>query len=531
MEGKRAFGVGLGEVSGVQMVGKTDVMMEFPVEEAEVEGDALVEMALYVPEGAEGFGRRAVVQNGDASASAAADGNAEGAGNDKVEVLEVRSRQRPWSHMLDWTLTDVTHGEALEEGARAGFLILPEQVHPAADLMERIRGLAGIDSGSSGDAVATVEDVSLVVPRGKFHLELHLTMLKLVGQSQDFIVRYSSIVRLIVMPRQASPHMLVAINLDPPIRKGNTYYPHILIQFNAAEELDIEEINITDVSCPGGQGRAAPSRRPGHQGYPPTQSASWVGLCPLTRCLLLASMQEQFQQKKEKAKGRLERSYSGLAYEVFSKLLRGLSGTKLIEAGREGSFRSTDGGCAVRCSYKADDGYLYPLDRAFFFVVKPAILIPFEEVRGVEFGRDGQGALMNSKTFDVKVRTSSDAVHVFRGIARTDWDPLLTFLREKKIPIDNLGEALQGPAGARAALDDGFDHLAAFVGSSDDEDEDFEVKASGGQWRELVASPTRCRGARTCSRALACGAWVALMRGRPCVPGWPCRGRAVGLAT
>jgi hypothetical protein len=29
---------------------------------------------------------------------------------------------------------------------------------------------------------------------------------------------------------------------------------------------------------------------------------------------------------------------------------------------------------------QADDGYLYPLDRAFFYVHKPPMLIPFDEV-------------------------------------------------------------------------------------------------------------------------------------------------------
>lgn len=38
---------------------------------------------------------------------------------------------------------------------------------------------------------------------------------------------------------------MVVISLDPPIRKGQTYYPHILCQFNNDEELNVE-LDITE---------------------------------------------------------------------------------------------------------------------------------------------------------------------------------------------------------------------------------------------------------------------------------------------
>ena len=48
--------------------------------------------------------------------------------------------------------------------------------------------------------------------------------------------------------------------------------------------------------------------------------------------------------------GRLSKSFRGPAHEVFAKVLRGLSGTKLT---KPGTFRDAEGtGHAVRCSYK-----------------------------------------------------------------------------------------------------------------------------------------------------------------------------------
>ena len=53
--------------------------------------------------------------------------------------------------------------------------------------------------------------------------------------------------------------------------------------------------------------------------------------------------------------GRLSKSFRGPAHEVFAKVLRGLSGTKLT---KPGTFRDAEGtGHAVRCSYKVGEGW------------------------------------------------------------------------------------------------------------------------------------------------------------------------------
>ncbi len=46
--------------------------------------------------------------------------------------------------------------------------------------------------------------------------------------------------RLFVLPKSNTPHTLVVVSLDPPIRKGQTYYPHILVQFPSDEERSIQ---------------------------------------------------------------------------------------------------------------------------------------------------------------------------------------------------------------------------------------------------------------------------------------------------
>lgn len=67
----------------------------------------------------------------------------------------------------------------------------------------------------------------------------------------------------------------------------------------------------------------------------------------------------------------------GLIHEVFTKILRGVSGAKVT---RPGSFRSCQDGYAVKSSLKAEDGLLYPLEKGFFFLPKPPTLILHDEV-------------------------------------------------------------------------------------------------------------------------------------------------------
>lgn len=45
--------------------------------------------------------------------------------------------------------------------------------------------------------------------------------------------------RIFVLPKTASPHTMVVLSLEPPIRKGQTYYPHVLCQFPSGDEMSV----------------------------------------------------------------------------------------------------------------------------------------------------------------------------------------------------------------------------------------------------------------------------------------------------
>ena len=163
------------------------------------------------------------------------------------------------------------------------------------------------DTGAAvGDPVATFDGAAVLAPRGRFNIELYLSFLKLTGQvwicvssaifsphacvhlwpcflrvkasisfhtafwtaqvsrsqhwaaeqlpvmhgisrlqAQDYRIQYDSIVRIFLLPKSHTPHTLVVVSLDPPIRKGQTFYPHILVQLPTEEDTSIE-LQITD---------------------------------------------------------------------------------------------------------------------------------------------------------------------------------------------------------------------------------------------------------------------------------------------
>jgi len=311
---------------------------------------------------------------------------------------------------------------------------------PAAAFADAARELCA--AGGEGDeAAATFENAALLQPRGRFDVELHAAHARLAGGAADYRVPYAAVARLLVLPRPHSPHTLVAVQLDPPLRKGATTYPFLLFQFPDDDELDIT----------------------------------------------LALPADVLAAKNAACGGRLPERLAGSAPDVFARALRGLAGAKLV---RTGAFRAADGvSAAVRASLRADDGYLYLLDKAAFYGPKPPTLLPFDDVASVEFVRRGGGVLASSqKTFDLAIRPRAGPELLFRGVARGEWQNLLAFFQAKGVRVDNVRDAAAGAGGGGRALDVGGARVDAGLarmdaegggGADDDDEEDADFEAGG----------------------------------------------------
>ncbi|CAK9322642.1 unnamed protein product [Citrullus colocynthis] len=310
-----------------------------------------------------------------------------------------------------------------------------ESCPPAQVFRDKIMSMADVSAGIE-EAVVTFEGIAILTPRGRYSVELHLSFLRLQGQANDFKIQYSSVVRLFLLPKSNQPHTFVVVTLDPPIRKGQTLYPHIVLQFE-------------------------------------------------TDYVVQSTLQIGDELLNTKYKDKLEPSYKGLIHEVFTTILRGLSGAKIT---RPGKFRSCQDGYAVKSSLKAEDGVLYPLEKSFFFLPKPPTLILHEEIDYVEFERHAAGG-SNMHYFDLLIRLKTEQEHLFRNIQRNEYHNLFDFISGKGLKIMNLGDA-QARDGVAAVLqeddDDAVDpHLErirneAGGDESDEEDSDFVADKDDG---------------------------------------------------
>lgn len=75
---------------------------------------------------------------------------------------------------------------------------------------------------------------------------------------------------------------------------------------------------------------------------------------------------------------------------------------------------STDDQQYLPCSYKAGTGLLYPLERGFIFLHKPAVHIRFDEIAGVHFARS-QSSL---RSFDFDIESNAGTTFTFVGIPK-----------------------------------------------------------------------------------------------------------------
>jgi len=262
---------------------------------------------------------------------------------------------------------------------------------------------------------------------------LHSSYLRLQGSTVDFKIQYGSIQRIFLLPKPNNPQVYAILHLDPPIRKGQTFYPHIVAVFNANEELEIEP-----------------------------------------------ALDDELRAKFDK----LEETYDGPSSEVFVRVLKAVAGCKLT---RQGTFASTDGGHAVKASYKAEVGHLFPLEKSFFYLPKPSILLHYADVDSIDFERhSGPHSTASQRTFDIVISMKGDVSHTFHGIPKSEFQNLVNFMKAKNLPVSNIDDTQRAD---RFLDDEDEDHHAERL-KSRARDED---GGGGGEVRICKYCPPRHR--------------------------------------
>lgn len=389
---KPAYEIPYSEISNTNLSGRSEVAVEMDLihEGSTIErtGDELVEIKFYIP---------GTVEPGDDEMDIDEAGNPEDApkkeeqqgyeGEDKVQTIKERKLK-----------------------SKAELFV--EELKTKADITQVV-----------GKVMVSFAEVLFLTPRGRYDIDMYENFLRLRGKTYDYKLQYTQIQRIFSLPKLDGMHHLLILQVNPPLRQGQTKYTFLTLQFDEQEEIEVE-LNIDD---------------------------------------------EEFE---EKFKGKINKAYSSSTHLVLSNLFKGFSERRVVQPG---TYQSKDGLPGISCSLKANEGHLYALEKCALFLTKPTVLIPYSEVGTITFSRVGQGSAQ--KTFDMEISTiNGGPTHNFGNIDRAEQPLLESFFRSKNLKVRNDEKIAQEMLANAMAESDG----EADLGSADEEspDEDFEGASS-----------------------------------------------------
>jgi structure-specific recognition protein 1 len=140
------------------------------------------------------------------------------------------------------------------------------------------------------------------------------------------------------------------------------------------------------------------------------------------------TMNVESDQLAGKFDGKLRHHYDAPIYEVVSNVLQAVSGQPLITAH---TFSSHYNAAGLKCSMKANEGLLYPLQEQLVFIPKPTLVMPYSDIASVTFMRINGGGVgaSSGRTFDLKVSLKRGGEVVFGGLNKEEFGPLEAYLK------------------------------------------------------------------------------------------------------
>lgn len=287
----------------------------------------------------------------------------------------------------------------------------------------------------SGDAIVSFQDVFFTTPRGRYDIDIYKNSIRLRGKTYEYKLQHRQIQRIFSLPKADDIHHLMVLSIEPPLRQGQTSYPFLVIQFQKDEETEVQ-LNVED---------------------------------------------EEFETLY---KDKLMKQYDAKTHIVLSHVLKGLTGRRVIVPGQ---YKSKYDQCAVSCSFKANEGYLYPLDNAFLFLTKPTLYMPFSDVSAINISRAGQ-TTTSARTFDLEVVLRSNrGSTTFANISKEEQQLLENFLKSKNLRVKN--EEKEAQQRLQTALGSDSDDEDVNMGSAgeDDESVDEDFKDSSAEDDDDIA--------------------------------------------
>ncbi|CAB4257020.1 similar to Saccharomyces cerevisiae YML069W POB3 Subunit of the heterodimeric FACT complex (Spt16p-Pob3p) [Maudiozyma barnettii] len=362
------------------------------------------------------------------------DENYQPAGDELVEMRFYIPGSIEYSGEDEDMLKKEDNGEDVKKEENEGDIAnVAEEKSLAETFYEELKQKADI-SETAGDVIVSFPEVFLATPRGRYDIDMYNDFIRLRGKTYEYKLQYNQIQRIVSLPRADDIHHLIVLAVDPPLRQGQTTYPFLVLQFQKDEETEVQ-LNLDD------------------------------------------------KDYDENYKDKLKRQYDAKTHIVLSHVLKGLTDRRVIVPG---GYKSKYEQCAVSCSYKANEGYLYPLDNAFFFLTKPTLYIPFSDVSSVNISRAGQTST-SSRTFDLEINLRlNKGSTTFGNISKEEQQLLENFLKSKNLKVKNEDKEAQQRLQTALGSDSEDEDINMGSAGEDDEsvDEDFQVSSDGGDVAE-----------------------------------------------
>ena len=236
----------------------------------------------------------------------------------------------------------------------------------------------------AGESIATLLDINLSVPRGKYTVDFYQKNLRFHGLTFNYNIEYKNITKGFILPmsNEAQIAIVLQLNKDKPIYQGQTVYRYIVLQIKKETVVEI-------------------------------------------KTKLNPELLDKAPNLRE-----LAQQYSGTLFQVFADLLHAIGGNALVQPGN--NFKSKDGQPCVKASVKAQPGWLYMLKSSLIFILKPVLYFHMNDISNAEFLRTNAV----NKQFDLRLTLKDEKKSVeFLHIERSELETLIGYFKERNIKI------------------------------------------------------------------------------------------------
>jgi structure-specific recognition protein 1 len=203
------------------------------------------------------------------------------------------------------------------------------------------------------------------------------------GQSHSYQVQSKNITKIFLLPKAEGNGNLLILKLKSPITQGNISYPFLIIQLKEENEISID--------------------------------------------LQIPEDDEDLNNIDD-----FQSPLKGKSVDVLSKLFYHIFEKRFIYPPSDLNFTK---GPFIKCSYKANNGVLYFLERTIVFAHKPVLDIEHDTIKEVDLARV-QVSNMQQRSFDITIKLKKKEEYQFSGLDREEIDILKQYMEAKKIKFN-----------------------------------------------------------------------------------------------